>query len=273
MGAMAWNERMSMEFIIAESAEDMGRRAADRIASFVEADPACVLGLATGTTPIGLYADLVADFKAGKLSFAEVTTFNLDEYRGLAPEHDQSYRYFMKKHLFDHIDIDQARTHVPEGANPDADAVCAAYEEAIEAAGGIDLQLLGIGRNAHIGFNEPDDHFSKYTHQVDLTESTIAANTRFFEREEDVPRQAISMGMQAITQARKILLIASGADKADAIYASCFGPVTPGIPASILQLHQDVTVIADKDALSKCPQQAWAQKAPSKEIHTGFLFR
>ena len=136
-----------MEFIIAESTEDMSRRAADRIASFVEADPSCVLGLATGTTPIGLYACLVDDCAQGKISFADVTTFNLDEYRGLDPEHDQSYRYFMKKHLFDHVDIDQARTHVPEGSNPDAEAVCAAYEQAIEEAGGIDLQLLGLGPN------------------------------------------------------------------------------------------------------------------------------
>ena len=147
-----------MEFIIAESTEDMSRQAADRIASYVDADPSCVLGLATGTTPIGLYACLVEDCAAGKISFADVTTFNLDEYRGLNPEHDQSYRYFMKKHLFDHVDIDQARTHVPEGFNPDADAVCAAYEEAIEAAGGIDLQLLGLGPNGHIGFNEPGGH-------------------------------------------------------------------------------------------------------------------
>ena len=155
-----------MEFIIAESTEDMSRQAADRIASYVDADPSCVLGLATGTTPIGLYACLVEDCAAGKISFADVTTFNLDEYRGLDPEHDQSYRYFMKKHLFDHVDIDQARTHVPEGANPDADAVCAAYEEAIEAAGGIDLQLLGLGPNGHIGFNEPEDAFPATTHYV-----------------------------------------------------------------------------------------------------------
>ena len=144
-----------MEFIIAESTEDMSRRAADRIASFVEADPSCVLGLATGTTPIGLYACLVDDCAQGKISFADVTTFNLDEYRGLDPEHDQSYRYFMKKHLFDHVDIDQARTHVPEGSNPDAEAVCAVYEQAIEEAGGIDLQLLGLGPNGTSASTSP----------------------------------------------------------------------------------------------------------------------
>ena len=242
-----------MEFIIAESTEDMSRRAADRIASFVEADPSCVLGLATGTTPIGLYACLVDDCAQDKISFADVTTFNLDEYRGLDPEHDQSYRYFMKKHLFDHVDIDQARTHVPEGSNPDAEAVCAAYEQAIEEAGGIDLQLLGLGPNGHIGFNEPEDTFPKATHCVDLTESTIQANSRLFDRVEDVPRQAYTMGVQTIMYARSILVVANGEDKADAVRAMCFGPVDPRCPASILQLHTNCTVIADEAALSKCP--------------------
>ena len=262
-----------MRFISCADYTAMSRQAANLISAQVIVKPNCVLGLATGSTPIGTYKQLIEWYNKGDLSFANVRSVNLDEYKGLSGDHDQSYRYFMQNNLFNHVDIDVANTSVPNGKAEDADAECAAYDAHIRELGGIDLQLLGIGRNAHIGFNEPDDHFSKYTHQVDLTESTIAANTRFFEREEDVPRQAISMGMQAITQARKILLIASGADKADAIYASCFGPVTPGIPASILQLHQDVTVIADKDALSKCPQQAWAQKAPSKEIHTGFLFR
>ena len=262
-----------MKIIRAKDYADMSRKAANIISAQVIMKPNCVLGLATGGTPVGAYAQLVDWYNKGDIDFSEVTTVNLDEYRGLPKEHPESYWSFMHRNLFDKVNIDPAKINLPDGTNPDAEDACAKYNQIIHAVGGIDLQLLGIGRNAHIGFNEPDDHFSKYTHQVDLTESTIAANTRFFEREEDVPRQAISMGMQAITQARKILLIASGADKADAIYASCFGPVTPGIPASILQLHQDVTVIADKDALSKCPQQAWAQKAPSKEIHTGFLFR
>ena len=184
-----------------------------------------------------------------KISFADVTTFNLDEYRGLDPEHDQSYRYFMKKHLFDHVDIDQARTHVPEGFNPDADAVCAAYEEAIEAAGGIDLQLLGLGPNGHIGFNEPGAAFEKETHCVDLTESTIKANARFFETMDDVPKQAYTMGIKNIMTAKKILLVATGEAKADALYKSLYGPITPNVPASILQLHPDVTVVADEGAL------------------------
>ena len=236
-----------MEFIIAESTEDMSRRAADRIASFVEADPSCVLGLATGTTPIGLYACLVEDCAAGKISFADVTTFNLDEYRGLDPEHDQSYRYFMKKHLFDHVDIDQARTHVPEGANPDADAVCAAYEEAIEAAGGIDLQLLG-----HIGFNEPCDHFPVDTHVVELTESTIQANSRLFDSIDDVPRQAYTMGIGTIMAARSVLVVVEGSHKAEIVKKAFFGPVTPEVPASILQFHPDATVIVDPAAGALC---------------------
>lgn len=241
-----------MEFIIAESTEDMSRRAADRIASFVEADPSCVLGLATGTTPIGLYACLVDDCAQGKISFADVTTFNLDEYRGLDPEHDQSYRYFMKKHLFDHVDIDQARTHVPEGSNPDAEAVCAVYEQAIEEAGGIDLQLLGLGPNGHIGFNEPEDTFPKATHCVDLTESTIQANSRLFACADDVPRQAYTMGIGTIMKARKVLMVVSGADKADIVDAVVNGPVKPEVPASVLQLHPDVTIIVDAEAGAKC---------------------
>ena len=239
-----------MEFIIAESTEDMSRQAADRIASYVDADPSCVLGLATGTTPIGLYACLVEDCAAGKISFADVTTFNLDEYRGLDPEHDQSYRYFMKKHLFDHVDIDQARTHVPEGANPDADAVCAAYEEAIEAAGGIDLQLLGP--NGHIGFNEPEDTFPATTHCVDLTESTIQANSRLFDSIDDVPRQAYTMGIGTIMAARSVLVVVEGSHKAEIVKKAFFGPVTPQVPASILQFHPNATVIVDPAAGELC---------------------
>ena len=235
-----------MEFIIADSAEDMSRQAADRIASYIEADPACVLGLATGTTPIGLYACLVEDCASGKIRF------NLDEYRGLAPEHDQSYRYFMKQHLFDHVDIDQVRTHVPEGFNPDADAVCAAYEEAIEAAGGIDLQLLGLGPNGHIGFNEPEDTFPKATHCVDLTESTIQANSRLFDSIDDVPRQAYTMGIGTIMAARSVLVVVEGAHKAEIVKQAFFGPVTPQVPASILQFHPNATVIVDPAAGALC---------------------
>ena len=241
-----------MEFIIADSYEDMSRRAADVIAARMQAKPNVVLGLATGTTPIGLYADLVADYEGGKLSFADVTTFNLDEYRGLAPEHDQSYRYFMQQNLFDHVDIERANTHVPDGANPDADAVGEEYEDLIAQAGGIDLQLLGLGPNGHIGFNEPEDTFPKATHVVDLTESTIQANSRLFDSIDEVPRQAYTMGIGTIMAAREILVVVNGAGKADIVREAFFGPVTPQVPASILQFHPNVTVIVDAEAGARC---------------------
>lgn len=231
-----------MQLFIEETYEDMSRRAADLIAAQLIVDPASTLGLATGSTPIGLYADLVEDFQADRISFEQVTTFNLDEYRGLSPEHDQSYRYFMQKNLFDHVDIDPEATSVPDGANPDAQAACESYEQAISEAGGIDLQLLGLGHNGHIGFNEPTDHFPTTVHTVALTESTINANARLFERREDVPTQAITMGIGTIMKADKILLIA-GADKKEIVEKAFYGPVTPEIPASVLQLHRNVTVI------------------------------
>lgn len=241
-----------MNFIIADDYEDMSRKAADLIAQWIESDPSCVLGLATGSTPIGLYGQLVDDCKAGKISFSDVTTFNLDEYRGLSGDHDQSYRYFMNENLFDHVDIDKARTHVPDGSNPDADAVCDEYEAAIEAAGGIDLQLLGLGHNGHIGFNEPAPDFPKRTHLVELTESTIQANSRLFDSIDDVPREAYTMGIGTIMRARSVLVVANGEGKADIVRRAFFGPVTPDVPASVLQFHPDVTVIVDKEAGSKC---------------------
>lgn len=262
-----------MKIICAKDYSDLSRKAANIISAQVILKPESVLGLATGSSPLGVYRQLILWYEKGDLDFAEATSVNLDEYRGCQQTIRRAITTSCIRTSSTTSILLPTISIFPMAWLRIRMRSARRYDRLIADLGGIDLQLLGIGRNAHIGFNEPDDHFSKYTHQVDLTESTIAANTRFFEREEDVPRQAISMGMQAITQARKILLIASGADKADAIYASCFGPVTPGIPASILQLHQDVTVIADKDALSKCPQQAWAQKAPSKEIHTGFLFR
>ena len=181
-----------------------------------------------------------------------MTSFNLDEYRGLDPQHDQSYRYFMEHNLFSHVDIDPARTHVPDGACPDAAAACAAYEQSIAEAGGLGLQLLGLGHNGHIGFNEPDDHFSKGTHCVDLTESTIQANSRLFDSIDDVPRQAYTMGTQTIMYARMILVVANGEAKAQAVHDMCYGPVTPACPASILQLHTNCVVVADEAALSLC---------------------
>ena len=215
-----------------------------------------VIGLPTGSSPLKLYHEIAEGFKRGELDFSGVHTFNLDEYLGLPDDHEQSYRRFMRENLFNHINIPADRSFLPDGTQTDSALECAQYDRIIEEHNGIDLQLLGIGRNAHIGFNEPDSCFACGTHQVTLTESTIAANTRFFEDEAQVPRKAYSMGMQAIMQAKRVLLIASGADKAEAIRNSFFGPVTPQVPASILQLHRDVIVIADEAALADCPAEA-----------------
>ena len=240
-----------MELIIAADYDEMSRLAADKIAAQLKAKPDCVLGLATGSTPIGLYAQLVSDCKAGDISFADATTFNLDEYRGLAPDHNQSYRYFMQDNLFDHVDVDVARTHVPDGANPDAQAACDAYEAAIEEAGGIDLQLLGLGHNGHIGFNEPCDFFPAKTHGVVLTPMTREANSRLFAGGiDEVPTEALTMGIGTIMAARSVLLVVSGEGKAAILREVLQGPVTPQVPASILQFHPSVTVVADEAAAS-----------------------
>lgn len=229
----------------------MSRRAADLIAAEVLRKPDCVLGLATGGTPEGTYEKLIEGNRRGAFSFREVRTVNLDEYKGLAPDHHQSYRYYMQAHLFDHIDIDPANTHIPDGLAPDAGAECVRYDALTAALGFADLQLLGVGRNGHIGFNEPGDSFVKETHVVDLTQSTIDANARFFEQAGDVPRQALTMGMGSIMAARRILLIASGEEKAEALYQAVCGPITPRCPASILQLHRDVVIVGDAAALEK----------------------
>jgi len=229
----------------------MSRRAANLISAEVIRRPNCVLGLATGSTPIGTYKQLTEWNKKGDLSFKEVRTVNLDEYKGLPGTHDQSYRYFMQTNLFDHIDIVQENTNVPDGLAADPEAECARYDELVKSLGYADLQLLGLGRNGHIGFNEPCDRFVKETHVVDLTESTIEANARFFASADDVPKQALTMGIGCIMAARRVLLIASGADKADAIYNMVCGPITPQCPASILQLHGDVVVVGDEAALSR----------------------
>lgn len=229
----------------------MSRRAAAVIAAQVVSKPDCVLGLATGSTPVGAYKQLVEWHKQGDLSFAEVRSVNLDEYVGLAPTHDQSYRYFMQDNLFNHVDIAAENTNVPDGLAGDVAAECLRYEEKVAELGYADLQLLGLGRNGHIGFNEPCADFPVRTHLVDLTQSTIEANARFFASADDVPKQALTMGVGTIMRARKILIVASGADKADALYQAFAGPVTPEVPASILQLHPDVTLVADEAALSK----------------------
>ncbi len=231
--------------------EGTSRRAANIIAAQVILKPNCVLGLATGSTPVGAYQRLIELYRGGDLSFAEVTSVNLDEYQGLSPEHEQSYRYFMRTNLFDHVDIRPECTHVPSGMAEDAGAECGRYDRLIRELGGIDLQLLGLGRNGHIGFNEPGPDFVRETHVVELTASTIDANKRFFASEEEVPRRALTMGVGAIMGAKRVLVVASGADKADAVARAFAGPITPEVPASILQLHPDVTLVGDEEALSK----------------------
>ena len=230
----------------------MSRKAGDIIAAQVITKPDCVLGLATGSTPIGAYKRLVEGYEAGDLDFSQVKTYNLDEYRGLPGDHDQSYRYFMNTNLFDHVNIDKANTHVPDGLAEDYEAACAAYDEAVAAAGNQDLQLLGIGNNGHIGFNEPGDAFVRGTHCVDLTESTIQANSRLFDSIDDVPRQAFTMGIGTIMAARTILVMANGEVKAQAVHDMIYGPITPACQASILQLHPNVVLVADEAALSLC---------------------
>lgn len=240
-----------MRFYVTEDYAQMSRQAASIIAAQVVSKPNCVLGLATGSSPVGAYQNLVKWNKEGILSFAEVRSVNLDEYIGLSPEHDQSYRYFMQDNLFNHIDIKPENTNVPNGLASDPEQAAADYEKIIASMNGVDLQLLGMGHNGHIAFNEPCDEFIMDTHVVELTESTIQANARFFASADEVPRQAMTMGIRSIMKAKKILVVVAGADKAEAVYKSFAGPVTPQVPASILQLHADVTVVGDKAAMSK----------------------
>ena len=244
-----------MELVRAKDYSDMSRKAANIISAQVILHPDAILGLATGDTPKGTYAQLAKWQQKGDCSFAKCSSYNLDEYVGLTEDHPQSYHYFMRKNFFDLIDIKLENTHVPDGAAADPEAACAEYDRMVAAAGYPDLQLLGIGRNGHIGFNEPDDHFARGTHVVDLTESTIEANSRLFDSIDDVPRQALSMGIQTIMYARRILVLASGADKAQAVRDMVFGLITPQVPASILQLHPQCIVIADEAALSLCPEE------------------
>ncbi len=232
-----------MKIIETNSYEELSRIAADLVGAQVILKPDCVLGLATGSTPIGLYDNLIARCKDGTLDFSAVRSVNLDEYCGLDGSNDQSYRYFMDTHLFNHVNIDKANTHVPSGLASDFAAEGEQYDAMIRELGGIDIQVLGIGLDGHIGFNEPADHFTGPTHEVELDPSTIEANARFFASIDDVPRSAITMGMASIMQARKILLLASGANKKEIMDKALFGPITPQVPASLLQIHPDVTVI------------------------------
>ena len=240
-----------MRIIKTKDYDDMSRKAANVISAVMTEKPACVLGLATGSSPIGTYKNLIKRYENGDLDFSQVTTVNLDEYKGLDHDNDQSYYYFMRENLFKHVNINMERTNVPNGMEPDSEKACEAYNEIIHSVGQIDMQLLGIGHDGHIGFNEPADHFPKETHCVDLTETTINANARFFASREDVPTQAYTMGIQTIMSAKKVLMVASGADKAAIIPQAFFGPVTPQVPASILQFHPDFILVADEAALSK----------------------
>ena len=236
-----------MKIIRTKNYEEMSLEAAKIMAAQIVLKPNAVLGLATGSSPIGLYDNLVKWNENGDLDFSAIRSVNLDEYCGLDGSNDQSYRYFMDTHLFNRVNIDKANTNVPNGKAADYAAEGARYDELIASLGGIDMQLLGIGPDGHIGFNEPDEFFTKETHVVDLDPSTIEANARFFASANDVPRQAVTMGMGGIMGAKKVLLIASGASKKEILEKALFGPITPEVPASLLQLHPDLTVVCAVD--------------------------
>lgn len=239
-----------MKIISSRDYEHMSRQAANIISAQVILKPDCVLGLATGSSPIGTYKQLISWYKKGDIDFSQVHTVNLDEYVGLDYSSDQSYVYFMRSNFFDHINIDLKNTNIPNGMNTNAALECTRYDEHIRSLGGIDLQLLGLGPNGHIGFNEPDRCFTKGTHMVRLADATIQANKRFFEKEEDVPRFAYTMGICDIMQAERVVMVVSGAAKAEIVKKAFFGEVTPEVPASILQLHKNFTLVADEAALS-----------------------
>lgn len=241
-----------MKIIKTTDYNDMSRKAAHIISAQIIYKPNSVIGLATGSSPLQTYNYLIDWYKKGDLDFSKVTTFNLDEYYGLTKLNKQSYYYFMQDKLFNHININPDNVHIPDGTNQNVEQECLKYEKAILDAGGIDLQLLGCGHNGHIGFNEPSDVFNTDTHLVNLTESTIQANKRFFESEDDVPRKSYTMGIKTIMNAKKILMIVSGESKKEIVKKAFFGPVTPMVPASILQLHRDFTLVVDEDAFSLC---------------------
>ncbi|KGG79491.1 glucosamine-6-phosphate deaminase [Caloranaerobacter azorensis H53214] len=239
-----------MKVLIVKDYEEMSRKAANIVASQIILKPDSVIGLATGDTPKGMYRELIKLYNNGDIDFANIKTFNLDEYYGLPKENPQSYHYYMMENLFKHVNIKKENIHIPNGMVENIEKECEEYEKKIQQAGGIDLQVLGIGRNGHIGFNEPDLKFEAKTHLVELDEDTIKANSRFFNSIEEVPTKAISMGIKTIMHAKKIVLLASGKEKAEAIYKAVKGEITPKVPASVLQLHPDVILIADEEAAS-----------------------
>lgn len=240
-----------MKIYCAKDYEQASRITANILSAQIIMKPDCVLGLATGSTPIGAYEHLIKRYEAGDFDFSSVHSINLDEYKGLAPEDDQSYRYFMNTHLFDHVNINKQNTFVPDGLETDSEKACRNYDEIIRSHGGIDLQLLGLSHNGHIGFNEPDDSFPRTTHCVTLAESTVAANARFFDSITKVPKEAYTMGIQSIMQAKKILVMVCGESKREIVKKAFYGPVTPQVPASVLQLHPDVTLVGDAAALKE----------------------
>lgn len=246
-----------MRVISAKDYTDVSRKAANIISAQIILKPDCVLGLATGSSPIGAYQQLIRWHEKGDLDFSQVRTVNLDEYVGLSVINPQGYAYFMRHNLFDHVNINPHNTNIPNGMDPNAARECARYDSVIRGLGGVDLQLLGLGVNGHIGFNEPSDEFVKGTHKVDLTDITVNANARFFDNIEDVPRAAYTMGILDIIQARRVVMVANGEHKAQAVLESFWGPVTPRVPASILQLHPDFTLVADEAALSLVQDKLW----------------
>lgn len=239
-----------MRLMVTKTYDEMSKVAANEMADSIKSNPEIILGLATGGTPIGMYKNLIKMYNDGELDFSKVTSINLDEYVGLSGEHDQSYRYFMNTNLFNHINIDKSKTFVPNGLAKNIEEECKSYDARIENMGGIDLQLLGLGANGHIGFNEPGEVLSVGTHLTDLKESTIEANARFFESIEDVPRKAVTMGLGGIMKAKKIMVIASGEGKAEVVKAMMSGKITTEIPATMLQMHNNVVLIVDEVAAS-----------------------
>lgn len=239
-----------MNIVVVNNFDSMSEEVAKMVSAQIRGKPGSVLGLATGSSPMGVYKLLEEYYRRG-VDFSQVTTFNLDEYVGLSAEHPQSYRHYMEEHLFSKVNIGRDNSHVPNGMAADLEEECRRYEELIRRSGGIDLQLLGIGSNAHIGFNEPGTAFGSTTQVVDLAESTISDNARFFASLDEVPTQAISMGIKSIMHAKTIVLMANGGSKADAIFAAVRGPVTPEVPASVLQLHPSVTFVVDQAAGSR----------------------
>ncbi|QDX91229.1 glucosamine-6-phosphate deaminase [Brevibacillus laterosporus] len=250
-----------MRVIVSENYQELSKKAAEIMAEQLKQKPTSVLGLATGSTPIGMYKELISMYQAGNIDFSKISTFNLDEYVGLTADHDQSYSYFMWDNLFSHVDIKKEQTNIPSGMFSDAKVECTRYEKAMKEAGGIDIQILGIGHNGHIGFNEPDQAFTLSTHVVELAPETIEANARFFNNKSEVPKQAVTMGIGGIMKARHVLLIVNDKSKAEAVRHLFTGTVDPQVPVSILQLHPNLTLLVDRATADLLPLQTESRKA------------